>query len=276
MTDACIDGIMSFVLKTPETPGWEYYYIDSREGTNAPYLNVTYVPGIKINNISMSNTRLLQGDKFNITINFNSTVALKNVTVRYVVVNSTGSNMAYIESDFFDISTGNNQDKTYEFKWTDFKSSRTGTMNISNASIKWYPGDMTSPTEIANYDADLQFSVTEIKDDVLKKFISRENSLWWLTEMGWVSSPMVYDNDLDYGVMYGGYVDGTLTNEEYYADGSSVKCYWEITGYATRVLALEYERTGNIKYRDLAKKVGDIIIKNIIVIIIFIFLSSAY
>ncbi|GAH73955.1 unnamed protein product, partial [marine sediment metagenome] len=102
-----------------------------------------------------------------------------------------------------------------------------------------------------------------IKDDVLKKFISRENSLWWLTEMGWVNSAMVYDNDLDCCVMYGGYVDGTLTNEEYYADGSNVECYWEITGYATRVLALEYERTGDIKYRDLAKKMGDVIIKNL-------------
>jgi len=108
-----------------------------------------------------------------------------------------------------------------------------------------------------------QFVVEKVNDQVLKYFIGRQNSLWWLTEMGWVDSPLARNHNLDYGVMYGGYVTGELTNEEYYADGSNVLCYWEISGYAVRTLALEYERTGNTRYRDLAKRIADAIIKNL-------------
>ena len=218
---------------------------------------------ISINCVDISPISFMQGDSFNITMNFNATADSKNLIIRYVIVDNHGNDVAYLESDFFDVMANDDQDKTVEFKWTDLSSTRVGTLTLSQAFIKQYLSDMTSSTIIAAKTINRQFYVEKIADPVLKKFISRENSLWWLTEMGWVNSPMAYSNNLDHCVMYGGYVTGELTNEEFYADGSDVLCYWEATGYAVRTLALEYERTGNTKYRDLAKCMADTIIKNL-------------
>lgn len=219
--------------------------------------------GISINHVDIAPTHFMQGDKFNITINFADMTDLNNLTVSYVIVDNHGDDVAYLESDFFEVTANEDQVKTVEFKWTDFTSTRVGTLTLSTASIKQYSTDMTSSIIKATKTVNERFTVGEVKDQVLKEFISRENSLWWLTKMGWVNSPMVCDNDLDYCVMYGGPVTGELTNEEFYTNGSHILCYWEITGYAVRTLALEYERTGNTKYRDLATHMADTIIKNL-------------
>ncbi len=218
---------------------------------------------ISINFVDISPASFKQGDKFKITINFDVARDLNNLTVAYVVEDEDGSDLAYLESDFFDVKANGGQDKIVEFKWTDFNSAKVGALTLSTGFIKQYSADMRSSTIKAAQTINRQFVVEKVNDQVLKCFISRENSLWWLTEMGWVDSPMARNHDLDYGVMYGGFVTGELTNEEYYADGSNVLCYWEISGYAVRALALEYERTGNTKYKDLAKRIADTIIKNL-------------
>jgi len=218
---------------------------------------------ISINYVAISPTSFMRGDKFNITVNFDAARDLKNLTVRYVVIDDDGNDVVYLESDFFDVIAGDDQNKTVEFKWTDLSSVRVGTLILFQAFIRQYPGDMTSSITIAKQTINKKFKVNRVSDQVLKKFISRENCLWWLTEMGWVNSPMVSDNNLEYCVMYGGLVTGELTNEEFYANGSHILCYWEITGYAVRTLALEYERTGNTKYRDLARRMADAIIENL-------------
>jgi|GEM_PF-919151 hypothetical protein len=219
---------------------------------------------IHINYVEITPTRFMQGDKFSITMNFDARKSFENVTIRYLIVDEEGKDVAYLESDFFDIVAGDNQTKTVEFKWTDLSSIRVGTFTLSQALMKQYPGDMSSPVLLTEQNVNEKFEVKRVTDPVFKKFISRENSLWWLTKMGWVNSPMAVANDLDHCVMYGGLVTGELTNEEFYADGSDIPCYWEITGYAVRTLALEYERTGNTEYRDLARRMADTIVRNLI------------
>ena len=217
---------------------------------------------INIKHVVLSPTRFMQGDKFKITIEFTAMQDLRNLTVRYVITDTRGGDVAYLETDFFDVVANEDRVVTTEFKWTDFTPTRVGTLILFTASIKQYPADMIASLVKATRAVNVRFIVEPVKDPVLRKFISRENSLWWLTEMGWVNSPMVADNNLAYCVMYGGLVTGELTNEEFYADGSHILCYWETTGYGVRTLALEYEGTGNTRYRDLARHMADAIIRN--------------
>lgn len=234
-------------------------------GGNVGAVNISLMQPsiISINSVYFSSDDIRQGKNFEANINFNANHSIKTVTVEYVIINASGKVIGRMESDFFDIIEGNNQNKTTTFRWADFSLNRIGNFSVSNVLVKQYIFECSNPLLIADESVDYQFTVAGVSDPILKKYLSRENSLWWLTEMSWINNNVVYDNNLDYCVMYGGLVTGELTNEKYYRNNSNVECYWEITGYSVRVLALEYDRTMNIKYRDLAKKIGNVIIDNL-------------
>jgi len=217
---------------------------------------------VTIQGLDLSSTAIAQGDVVNISMRFDADRALDQVTAVYVVQDRLGHDLAYLESDFFEMTSGTDQIHSVDFKWTDFHPGRTGELILTEAFLKHYPDDMRASTTVAQYTAGLDLQVSAIDDPLLRLYIARENALWWLTQMGWVDSPLARANGLDGCVIYGGWVTGELTNEEFYADGSDIPCYWEISGYAVRFLAREYERTAEVRYLQLARRTADAIVRN--------------
>lgn len=217
---------------------------------------------LQITDVALSSVTLHQGDKFSIDVVMRASHRLKNLTASFQVKDKSGQVVAVLASDFFTVYPSIENTVHLNFRWADLDIKRSGRMKITSVALKQYPGKEIAKT-LATYSRPIAFRVVPVKDEVERMFVSRENSLWWLTEMGRVENAMTHQNGLAGCTMFGGDVETWIRNDHLVSKGTTGLCYWEITGYTVRQLALEYERTGNSHYLKLAQQSAKSIIRYI-------------
>lgn len=217
---------------------------------------------LEITKVALSSVNLHQGDEFTLDVTISATRRFDNLTASFQVEDESGQILAQLESDFFIARPSTKKTVSFNFRWADLDTHRTGKMRITHALLKQYPDNKTFHT-LTNYNKTLPFQVIPVEDEVQRMFVSRENSLWWLTEMGRVDNVMTRRNGLSGCVMFGGYPETWIRNDHLVSEGTDGLCYWEITGYTVRQFALEYERTGNSRFLEMAQQSANSIIRYI-------------
>ena len=215
---------------------------------------------LEIKEVTISSVDLHQGDEFVLSVKIGATRSFSNLTASFQVKDGLGRIVAELESDFFTVHPSTGESVRMNFRWADLDQQRVGKMRIAHASLKQYTGNKTVHT-LSNFNPAISFNVVPIEDEVQRMFVSRENSLWWLTEMGRVDNDMTRRNGLFGCTMFGGDIGAGLQNDHLVSEGTDGRCYWEINGYTVRQLALEYERTGNNRLLEMAKDSANSIIR---------------
>ena len=214
---------------------------------------------VEIKGLTISSVNLRQGDEFVLNVEIAATRSVNNLTAAFQVEDELGRIVAKLESDFFTVQPSTGKIVSLNFRWADLDRQRVGRMKIARASLKQYAGSKNNQT-LSRLNPALGFHVLPIIGEVQRMFVSRENSLWWLTEMGRVDNDMTRRNGLSGCTMFGGNVETWIRNDNLVLKGTDGLCYWEITGYTVRQLALEYERTGNHRFLEMAKQSANSII----------------
>jgi len=217
---------------------------------------------VEIKEVTISSVDLRQGDEFVLSVKIASSRSFNNLTASFQVKDGLDRIVAKLESDFFSVQPSAGKIVRLNFRWADLHRQRLGKMRITHASLKQYTNNKNIQI-LSSFNPAVDFHVTPVVDEVQRMFVSRENSLWWLTEMGRVDNNMTRRNGLSGCTMFGGIVESWIRNDNLVSEGTDGLCYWEITGYTVRQLALEYERTGNRRYLEMAQQSANSIIRYI-------------
>lgn len=225
---------------------------------------------ITIDRVFTTTPEIRQGGLLTLVLQLESSHDLRNLTAEFSIVNKEGEEVALLASDFFPIQPTHGSVHRFNFRWTDLNTARSGSLNISRVRIRQHrlesaadEKDLDSAVTIAERPVQLALQVTPVTDPVERMYVSRENSRWWVSEMGPVDTRIARDNGLQNCIMFGGTEASWIRNDALSRAGSDGLCYWEITGYAIRMLALEYERSGEPLYLNRAMDIADAVVRNI-------------
>lgn len=214
----------------------------------------------RLKDVSLASPRIVQGDPLKIAIVVDVSQPLQQLTATFRVVDDTETVIAELMSDFFDLGSGTNQSISFEFRWADLVTERSGKLAIAQTSLNRHNLGDQSFRSIADNETTVSFEVVPVLDEIERMYVSRENSRHWLSTMGLVDNELARRHKLANCVMYGGLLETWIRNDYLATEGKEGLCYWEITGYAISALALEYGRTGDKHYLDLAQKTADVVV----------------
>jgi len=215
---------------------------------------------VEIKGVTISSVNLRQGDEFILSVKVDATRRYNNVTASFQIKDGLDRVVAKLESDFLTLYPSTGKNIQLSFRWADLHRQRVGKMRITHASLKQYTGNKNIQT-LSSFNPGVDFHIVPAIDEVQRMFVSRENSLWWLSEMGRVDNNMTRRNGLSGCTMFGGIVESWIRNDNLVSEGTDGLCYWEITGYTVRQFALEYERSGNRRYLEMAQQSANSIIR---------------
>lgn len=216
-----------------------------------------------ITQVSVTQHRIRQGDLFTVRVRIKGGGSAYNrVTAKFRVVNAKRDDVSILESDFFALRPRGSAVLPFKFRWADLDPSRTGGLRIVSAQLLQHDLAAKDARVISARRLNLPLHIVAVTDPIERLFVSRENSLWWLTRMGVVNNKLAKTHGLANCVMFGGTKE--WIRDDYLASpGTQSLCYWEITGYAVRALALEYQHTGEQKYLAQARRVADAIVRSL-------------